>query len=88
MEVMRAMVAASTNRIAVAVCDRCGPERGVEWVSGSAIVARDGWLLAGPPERSEPVLLVADVDLARSRDKAIGPRNDVFGDRRPALYEH
>jgi 5-aminopentanamidase len=85
MEVMRAMVAASTNRIAIAACDRCGDERGTSWVAGSAIVGADGWLLAGPP-RPEPALLTADVDLAASRDKALGPRNDALGDRRPALY--
>jgi predicted amidohydrolase len=86
MEVMRAMVAAATNRMAVAVCDRCGDERGTSWVAGSAIAGPDGWLLAGPPASAEPVLLTADVDLADARDKAIGPRNDALADRRPALY--
>jgi 5-aminopentanamidase len=86
MEVLRAMVAASTNRMAVAVCDRCGDERGVTWVAGSAIAGPDGWLLAGPPPAPAPALLVADVDLAAARDKALGPRNDVLADRRPALY--
>jgi predicted amidohydrolase len=86
MEVMRAMVAASTNRMAVAACDRCGAERGVEWVAGSVIADERGWPLAGPPERAEPALLVADVDLARARDKALSPRNDALGDRRPDLY--
>jgi len=86
MEVLRTMVAASTNRMAIAVCDRCGEERGVTWVSGSAIAGPDGWLLAGPPDEAAPALLTADVDLAASRDKAIGPRNDALGDRRPALY--
>jgi 5-aminopentanamidase len=87
MEVLRTMVAAATNRMAVAVCDRCGAERGVEWVAGSAIAAPDGWLLAGPPALPEPQLLLADVDLAAARDKALGPRNDALADRRPALYE-
>jgi predicted amidohydrolase len=86
MEVLRAMVAASTNRMAVAVCDRCGDERGVSWVAGSAIAGPDGWLLAGPAVAPRPALLTADVDLAAARDKAIGPRNDALGDRRPALY--
>ena len=86
MEVLRAMVAASTNRMAVAVCDRCGPERGVEWVAGTAIAGPDGWLLAGPAAVAEPALVIADVDLAATRDKALGPRNDVFADRRPELY--
>jgi 5-aminopentanamidase len=86
MEVLRAMVAASTNRMAVAVCDRCGAERGIDWVGGTAIAGADGWLLAGPPAEAEPALLLADVDLAASRDKSIGPRNDALADRRPALY--
>ena len=86
MEVLRAMVAASTNRMAVAACDRCGPERGVEWVAGTVIAGPDGWLLAGPPPQAEPALLVADLDLTAARDKAIGPSNDVLADRRPALY--
>jgi predicted amidohydrolase len=86
MEVQRAMVAAATNRMAVACCDRCGTERGVEWVAGSAIAGPDGWLRAGPPAVAEPTLLLADLDLAATRDKATGPRNDVFADRRPALY--
>ena len=86
MEVMRAMVAAATNRMAVAACDRCGIERGVEWVAGSVIAAPDGWLLAGPPAAAEPALLIADVDLAAARDKSLGPRNDVLADRRTALY--
>jgi predicted amidohydrolase len=86
MEVLRAMVAASVNRMAIAACDRCGAERGVEWVAGTAIAGPDGWLLAGPPEVPEPALLVADVDLAAARDKALGPRNDALRDRRPALY--
>ena len=86
MEVLNAMVAASTNRMAIAVCDRCGEERGVEWVAGSAIAGPDGWLLAGPPPSAAPALLLADVDLGAARDKAVGPRNDAFADRRPALY--
>jgi 5-aminopentanamidase len=86
MEVLRAMVAASTNRMAVAVCDRCGTERGVDWVAGTAIAGPDGWLLAGPGASAEPALLLADIDIAAARDKAIGPRNDVLADRRPELY--
>jgi predicted amidohydrolase len=86
MEVLRAMVAASTNRMAVAVCDRCGAERGIDWVAGTAIAGPDGWLLAGPPPAPEPALVLADVNLAATRDKSLGPRNDALADRRPALY--
>ncbi len=35
---LRAMAAAATNRMAIALCDRCGTERGVDWVAGSSIV--------------------------------------------------
>jgi len=77
------MVTAATNRMAVAVCDRCGPERGVEWVAGTSIAGPDGWLLAGPAPAEDPALLLADVDLAATRDKSLGPRNDVHADRLP-----
>lgn len=86
MDVVRVMAAASTNRIFIAAADRCGVERGVDWVSGTCIAGPDGWLLDGPPERGEPVTLTARCDLALARDKRINERNDVFGDRRPDVY--
>jgi predicted amidohydrolase len=85
-EITVAMATAHLNHVFVAVCDRCGPERGVEWVGGSVVCDEWGWLLAGPPEGFGPGLVVADCDLARARDKAWNERNDVFGDRRPELY--
>jgi predicted amidohydrolase len=45
----------------------------------------DGYLLAGPAAGEETILL-ADVDLAESRDKRLGPYNDALADRRPHLY--
>jgi predicted amidohydrolase len=86
MEVLRAMVSASTNRMFIAACDRSGMERDVNWVEGSVIAGPSGWPLAGPPSEPGPALLVADCDLAEARDKSIGPRNDVHADRRPELY--
>ncbi len=85
MEVLRAMVAAATNHMFVAVCDRHGDERGVQWVAGTAIVDADGRLLAGPAGPGD-ALLVADVDLTVARDKGYGESNDVHADRRPELY--
>jgi predicted amidohydrolase len=79
-------VAAARNRLAIAACDRCGRERGVDWLGGSMIAGPHGWLLAGPPPAAVPALLHADIDLAATRDKALGPRNDALGDRRPELY--
>jgi predicted amidohydrolase len=86
MEVLVAMTTAHVNRVFVAIADRCGAERGVTWVGGSVVVDPDGWLLCGPPSGDEPSLLIADCDVARAQDKRWGDRNDLFRDRRPALY--
>jgi 5-aminopentanamidase len=88
MEVTMAMATAHMNHLFVALCDRCGPERGVEWVGGSVICDEHGWLLEGPPTDYGPGLVLADCDLSRARDKAWNERNDVLGDRRPELYQH
>ncbi|MGH3058662.1 MAG: nitrilase-related carbon-nitrogen hydrolase [Gaiellaceae bacterium] len=85
-EVTLAMATAHLNHVFVAVCDRTGTERGVDWVGGSVVCDEWGWVLAGPPEGFGPGLVVADCDLALARDKAWNERNDVFGDRRPELY--
>jgi predicted amidohydrolase len=86
MEVTNAMATAYLNRVFVAVCDRAGPERGVEWVGGSVVCDELGWVLAGPPPGFGPGLVLADCDLSRARQKTWNERNDVFGDRRPELY--
>lgn len=81
-----AAVTAYYSKVFVAVCDRCGTERGLEFEGGSVIAAPDGSLLAGPvPDRGEGMLL-ADCDRARARDKRTGSRNDAFADRRPDRY--
>jgi predicted amidohydrolase len=85
-EVTLAMATAHLNRVFVAVCDRCGPERGLDWVGGSVVCDELGWVLAGPPAGFGPGLVVADCDLARARDKAWNERNDLLGDRRHELY--
>ncbi|HEX2045466.1 MAG TPA: nitrilase-related carbon-nitrogen hydrolase [Gaiellaceae bacterium] len=85
-EVTLAMATAHLNHVFVALCDRCGPERGVEWVGGSVVCDEWGWILAGPPPGFGPGLVVADCEFGRARDKAWNERNDVFGDRRPDLY--
>lgn len=86
MEVVRTQAAASVNRMFVAVCDRVGAERGVDWVGGSVIVDADGWPLAGPAPGGDESLLSADCRLGDAVDKAISDRNDVFADRRTELY--
>lgn len=85
-EITIAAAHAHLNRVFFAVCDRAGPERGVEWVGGSVVCDENGWVLAGPPDRFGPGLVLAECDFDRARDKAWGERNDVFGDRRPEVY--
>jgi predicted amidohydrolase len=86
MEIVLAMASAHLNHVFFAVCDRCGAERGVEWVGGSVVCDEWGWILAGPPSDFGPGLVLAECDLARARAKAWNERNDVLGDRRPELY--
>ena len=85
-EVVRIQAAASSNRMFIAACDRAGHERGVDWVNGTAIVGPDGYPLAGPECRDEPLMLIAACDLASARDKRVSAHNDVLADRRPELY--
>jgi 5-aminopentanamidase len=86
MDVVRAQAAAAVNRMFVAVCDRVGGERGVDWVGGSVIIDPDGWPLAGPEPGDHELTVAASCDLAVAADKMTSERNDVFADRRPDLY--
>lgn len=84
-EIAKAQASASVNRVAVVVADRCGPERGVDWIGGSVICDVRGSLSAGP-ELGVPTVLTAELDLEAALDKRVSARNDAFGDRRPELY--
>ncbi|HUB05096.1 MAG TPA: nitrilase-related carbon-nitrogen hydrolase [Solirubrobacteraceae bacterium] len=81
-----AAMTAYLNRVFVAVCDRCGTERGLEFEGGSVIAGPDGGLRAGPVGDRGAATLYADCDLTEARDKRTSPRNDAFADRRPAHY--
>jgi len=85
-EVVKAQADAATGGVFVAVADRWGTERGVEWIGGSVIVGPDGYPLAGPVAAGRAAVLTADCDLARARDKRITDHNDLLADRRPELY--
>jgi predicted amidohydrolase len=81
-----AAVTAYVNRVFVAVCDRCGGERGVDFEGGSVIADPDGALRAGPvPDRGVNTLR-ADCQFAQARDKRTGRHNDAIADRRPEHY--
>lgn len=47
-ETVNVQAAAASNRMFVVAADRCGAERGVDWVGGSLIVGPDGYPVAGP----------------------------------------
>lgn len=81
-----AAVTAYVNRAYVAVCDRWGTERGLEFEGGSVIAGPEGQLLAGPVTNRGAEILYADCDLERARDKRTGRRNDAFADRRADRY--
>lgn len=81
-----ATTTAYLNKVFVAVCDRCGAERGVEFEGGTVIADPHGTLLAGPIKHRGPDTIAADCDLATARYKRTSARNDAFADRRPESY--
>lgn len=84
-EIIQVQASAATNRMFIAVCDRAGVEREVDWVEGSVIVDCDGWPLAGPSYETKGDVR-ASLDLTEARTKQINEHNDVHADRRPELY--
>ena len=84
-EVVKAQAFAAVNRVFTVVCDRVGPERGVDWMGGSVVCDVEGYPVAGPAE-GKPVVLIADLDLDRALVKTVSANNDAFADRRPDLY--
>jgi predicted amidohydrolase len=81
-----AAMTAYWNKLFVAVCDRCGTERGLEFEGGSVIAGPDGALRAGPVADRGARTLYADCDLTQAADKRTSEHNDAFADRRPAQY--
>lgn len=83
-EVVMAMAAARASAVAIICCDRTGTERGHAWTEGTTVIGTDGW-----PKASKDAAGKVDTTLVIRSDRTkIGPRNDVFEDRRPAIYQH
>jgi predicted amidohydrolase len=82
-EIVQAMAAARSSRLATVVADRRGVERGVTWTGGTVVIDDDGWI-AGRPDNAGFAL--ADLVVRGYRDKSLPPFNDLFADRRPDLY--
>jgi predicted amidohydrolase len=81
-----AAMTAYWNKLFVAVCDRSGTERGLEFEGGSVIAGPDGAFRAGPVADRGARMLVADCELGEADDKRTSEHNDAFADRRPAHY--
>ena len=82
-EAVIAMGAARSSRMAIAIADRCGAERGQEWTQGTTIIGADGWVGA---ETRAPGMLIGEVDLTLALDKRLTEHADLFEDRRPEFY--
>jgi predicted amidohydrolase len=82
-EIIQAMAAARSSRLATVVADRRGLERGVTWTGGTAVIDDDGWI-AGRPDGTGSA--IADLVVRGALDKSLPPFNDLFADRRPDLY--
>lgn len=81
-EVIMAMAAARSSRLATVIADRTGSERGVAWTAGSCVISDDGWVTASGGDE----IVAATLSLRPPSDKSLPPFNDLFSDRRPALY--
>jgi 5-aminopentanamidase len=82
-EAVIAMATARINRMAIAIADRLGTERGLEWTGGSSIVGTDGWVAAEQPAIG---MTLAEIDLTTARDKQLTDLAHAFTDRRPEFY--
>jgi 5-aminopentanamidase len=81
-----AATTAYLSKVFVAVCDRCGTERGLAFEGASVIAGPDGSLCAGPIAGRGSTILYAECDLDEARDKRTSDRNDAFADRRGDRY--
>ena len=83
-EVVVAQAAARVNRMAIVTCDRVGTTRGQEWTGGTVAVGPDGWIV---DRLGSAGSMSVELDLNGVDDKTLTPLADLFGDRRPELYE-
>lgn len=78
---------AHSNGIPVVAADRCGTERGIEFLGRSLIVDHTGWPVAGPASATEAEALVADVDLSKIEPgRSWNEFNNPLANRRTDAY--
>ncbi len=73
------------NRVFSATANRVGVERGLRFIGQSQVVAPNGGLLARLGDH-EVRACVVETDPWTAKDKKVHPANDLFADRRPAVY--
>jgi len=77
---------AMTNKVFIATANRIGTEGNLTFTGNSIIASPSGDLLASASaDQSE--IISAECDLNLARDKMITPKNHLFNDRRPELYQ-
>ncbi len=76
---------ALVNRVFVVTANRTGTERDLTFTGSSIIADPQGETILQAPAAGDMVG-VAGIEVERSRDKQITPRNNVLGDRRPDQY--
>ncbi|MBN1483615.1 MAG: carbon-nitrogen hydrolase [Chloroflexia bacterium] len=76
---------ALTNRVYIVTANRTGTEWALSFTGLSTIANTHGEIIRQASSDGSEVGIV-EIDPALARDKAITPRNDVLGDRRPEVY--
>jgi len=85
-EFVKAQASAATNGIWIALADRCGPERGVDWLGLTTVLTPEGFPAVAPLVPDAPGIVTTEIDPLRSRTKALNTHNDLLLDRRLDLY--
>lgn len=83
-----AMANAHANGLSLICANRVGLERQQPFIGQSVIVGSDGWPVAGPASAEREELLIARIDVMRSRRaRQLNAFNHVLRDRRDDLYD-
>jgi predicted amidohydrolase len=77
---------AMTNRVYIVTANRIGTERDLTFTGRSVIADPKGEILIEGSEAGEEICII-EIDPALAREKMITPRNHLFEDRRPELYQ-
>ena len=65
--------------------NRYGNERGVTF-SGSSIISDPEGIVEAKAQKKADAVCIVEMDLDKTRNKMITPRNHLFNDRRPEIY--